>query len=155
MISTKKCHVEQHFQFGKFPWFELYNYPKWIVMHEEQYEIVAIYLYLFTDFVRWDKWTIFWKFDTCNTLIWINWFQYQFRIWKSLAIWSSKNWLFELFNYSIWCGTKNAELKLKFISDTSICLFNSVISIDFVKMNCLKKVNLNKIQLLKHSLVYT
>jgi hypothetical protein len=116
---------------------------------QKQYEIVAIYLYLFTDFVRWDNWTIFWKFDACSTLIWIN---LKMLSWFECNLEFEKVWWFDIqkidyLNCSIIqfdVMQKNAELKLKFSSNNWISLFNSVIWIDFVKMNYLNKVNLHK-----------
>ncbi len=64
------------------------------------------------------------KFDLFSTLLWQKWnmsmIQCQFKIWKSSVIWSLKIWLFELFNYLIWCKTKNVQLISMFVSDNWI-----------------------------------
>ncbi len=123
----------------------------------KQYEIVAIYLFLFANFVSWDNWTKFLggKFDPFSTLKMLHWFKSEFGIWKSFGIWSSKIWLFELFNCLIWCDSKNVELKLKFGLDILNKFLNLVIWIDFVKRNLIEKSHFGiKTHLLKHYLAY-
>ncbi len=119
-----------------------FNFLNWIVMSTETIRNCCIFILLFTTFLSWDNWTkIFGKFDTLSTLNWqkwkvVNWFQCQFEIWKTLAIWILKIQLFEFLKYLIWYYIqKNVEFKCKFGSDNWISFFNLVIWIDFVKMN--------------------
>jgi hypothetical protein len=110
---------------------------------QKQYKIVPIYLFLVTNYLSWDDWTQnilnFARFITI--MIMLNWFHRQHRIWKYLAIWSSKIHSSELPNYLFWYKTKNVVLKLKFCSDIWRCFFNFVICIDYVKLNRIQKKN--------------
>ncbi len=80
----------------------------------------------------------------------LQFFKCSFGIWKKvgdLKFKNSKIQLFELFNYLIWCGTENVELKLKFSSD----IWTSV------KLNCFNwfcyKMGIEKLSILHNNLI--
>jgi len=80
-------------------------------------------------------------FNMFSSLIWqkwkmLNWFQCQFGISKGSVIWSSKIWLFELFNYFISCDTKMLSL------DNQIGFLIQLFELILQKWIELKKVSL-------------
>jgi hypothetical protein len=141
--NKRNSWIEWYFQFGNFTLFELSITWLEFLNVLKQYEIVTICTSLVSHYGRWDYYIKIAKFIALSwqSLKMMNLFHCQFGICRGSVIWTSKIWLFELYNYSIWFDTKKLNLNWSLVLRYLNMFLNVVIWIDFVKRNWIEKMS--------------